>query len=178
MSTLAESALRFAAREHEGQIRKGDGAPYISHPVAVVAELMAATAELPEVVVAAAYLHDTMEDCGVTLDELTASFGSRVANVVAELTNSPGVSGKNKNYEQQARAAHYSYEASLIKAADKICNVRDLRSNPPGWPAVKVIDYIANAVAVCNAFPHQTTALSHLRAVLAREAAASLESVS
>jgi (p)ppGpp synthase/HD superfamily hydrolase len=66
---LVEAALSFAAQAHARQVRKGTDVPYIVHPVGVLLVLIEAGERDPELL-AAALLHDTVEDTGVTLDEL------------------------------------------------------------------------------------------------------------
>ncbi len=79
---LLEAALGFAARAHQGQVRKGTATPYIVHPVGVMLALQAAGESDPELL-AAALLHDTLEDAGVTAATLAELFGPRVAEIVA-----------------------------------------------------------------------------------------------
>ena len=81
MSEKLTEAIKFATEKHEGQIRKASGAPYIMHPLEVGVILCGLTAE--EDVVIAGILHDTIEMCHVTLEEITEKFGSRVAEIVS-----------------------------------------------------------------------------------------------
>ena len=74
---LVSRALVFASKMHDGMFRKGTNVPYIVHPVEV-AEIVASMTD-DEHVIAAALLHDVMEDCGVTRQELEEQFGARVA---------------------------------------------------------------------------------------------------
>lgn len=80
---LIRDARNFAFEAHEGQERDG-GEPYIVHPHQV-AEILNQTTKDPEII-AAAWLHDTVEDCGVTYEELTERFGQRVSDLVKEVT--------------------------------------------------------------------------------------------
>lgn len=82
---LPERAAAFARQAHEGQTRKFTGAPYYTH-VERVAALVASRTDRPELI-AAAYLHDTIEDCSVTYETLAQHFGHAVANIVHSLTN-------------------------------------------------------------------------------------------
>ena len=77
---MIQRAAEFAARVHEGALRKGSNMPYIVHPKEVAMIVSVMTKE-PEVV-AAAYLHDVIEDAGVTYQELEDKFGSLVAELV------------------------------------------------------------------------------------------------
>ena len=80
--TLVTQAVIFAAQAHDGAARKGSEIPYIVHPMEVVA--IASTMTDDPQVLAAAALHDVMEDCGVTFDALSERFGVRVAGLVCE----------------------------------------------------------------------------------------------
>ena len=81
---LVEKALDFANRAHAGMVRKSSKLPYIMHPME--AAVIAASVTDDECVVAAALLHDVVEDAGVTLVELEREFGARVADLVASET--------------------------------------------------------------------------------------------
>lgn len=87
MLNVCLKAVEFAVVKHNGQFRKGSGAePYVVHPIGV-AKLLAMYGLDNEAIIAAALLHDVMEDCGVTYEELTKEFGQAVANAVRELTD-------------------------------------------------------------------------------------------
>ena len=86
--TLVSDAMIFAARAHDGMLRKGTNIPYIVHPAEVAA--IAATMTEDENVLAAALLHDVMEDCGVTQAQLVQQFGERVAQLVITPVFTPG----------------------------------------------------------------------------------------
>lgn len=81
---LLEEAILFATHAHEGQIRKRAGHPYILHPMEVASILATMTNDLD--VLSAGILHDTVEDCGVSLDTLREKFGDRVAALVQSET--------------------------------------------------------------------------------------------
>jgi len=82
--TLFDEAIQFAVEKHSGAIRKRESAPYILHPLetAVIAGSMTSDEE----VLAAAVLHDTVEDTDATLEEIEARFGARIAELVASET--------------------------------------------------------------------------------------------
>lgn len=86
----------FARKAHEGQTRKFTGAPYYTH-VERVAALVRKRTDRPELI-AAAYLHDTMEDCGVTYETLAQHFGHAVANIVHALTNDDARKSNREKY--------------------------------------------------------------------------------
>ncbi|MGA2500981.1 MAG: HD domain-containing protein, partial [Tepidisphaeraceae bacterium] len=81
-------AYQVAAQQHRSQTRKDAAAtPYINHPVAVAAILCDVAGVEDVEVLAAAVLHDTVEDTGMTLDTIQSQFGLRVAGLVAECTD-------------------------------------------------------------------------------------------
>ena len=140
---LLLKALAFAAHKHRDQRRKDPAAsPYINHPIAL-AEVLAGEGGVADVeVLAAALLHDTIEDTATSHEELVNAFGSRVARIVAEVTDDKALSKSERKRLQVEHAAHLSPEAKLVKLADKICNLRDIRSSPPvGWSRKRKGEY-------------------------------------
>lgn len=120
-----QKALNLAGELHDGQERKGDGLPYIVHPVAV-AWIISEYSE-DEDVITAAILHDTVEDCEYSKEQLENDFGPRVAEMVMSVTET------NKEDPWQKRKDDYlahlekaSYEAQLICAADKLHNLQSM----------------------------------------------------
>ena len=122
---LVSKAAEFAARRHSGKERKArPDEPYINH-LAEVANILAevtdgADAEL----VAAGWLHDTVEDELATLVELRAEFGDRVAVLVDEVTDDMSLPQVQRRQRQIEDAPHKSPGAKLIKIADKVSNIR------------------------------------------------------
>ena len=86
MKKQIEKAIQFATKAHEGQTRKYTGEPYIVHPLAVMETIKTVEGHTPEMLMAAV-LHDTVEDCDVTLDQIAFHFGHCVADLVEELTD-------------------------------------------------------------------------------------------
>ena len=144
----------FAERAHEGQYRKGKpGAPkvpYIEHPRAVARILHDEAGVTDLVTLQAALLHDTMEDTGVSHENLVAEFGHEVADAVRELTNDDVASG-DKLAMQMAHARTMSPRAAAVKVADKTANLRDLLNTPPDWPADRKLKYYGDARQVVEA---------------------------
>lgn len=135
--------LDFAAHAHRDQRRKGaDAQPYITHPIALARILSVEGGIADPVVISGALLHDTIEDCDVTYQQLADRFGKAVADVVAEVTDDKSMPKARRRELQVEHAAHISPEAKLVKLADKIANVRDMASNPPhGWPDQRRHEY-------------------------------------
>ena len=126
MPNLLDSALIFAAIAHQNQKRKSTDTPYIVHPVGVMLILIEFGENEPELL-AAALLHDTIEDAGVTLNQLRQKFGERVAHIVE------GCSEPDKDDTWENRKAHTIHylktaprEIQLVSAADKLHNLRSM----------------------------------------------------
>jgi len=147
---LVVKATAFAEKAHEGQFRKGGhGIPYVTHPKSVMSTLVE-HGVTDEVVLAAALLHDVVEDCGVTVETLVAEFGADVASVVMEVTDPPGSKTKAKK-AQIEKAPTMSHRAKLVKLADKLDNVSSLVRTPPGWKPESVKGYVESATNVVRA---------------------------
>lgn len=172
---LIQRASAFARARHAGQTRKGAAAePYDIHLEEVAALVTGWGA--PEAWIAAAWLHDTVEDCPPTsLTELEALFGAQVAGLVGELTDDKALPKPARKAAQLAHAPGRSEGAALIKIADKTSNVRALRvSAPVHWDGARKRAYMDWAAAVVAALPAGHTAA---RADFARELAASRAAV-
>ena len=118
---MHQDARSFAIHAHGEQ--KYGTRPYVDH-LDEVAALARAYGEEPEVV---AYLHDTVEDTDVTLADVEARFGSKVAACVALLTDEPGATRKERKAKTYAKLATVGGPlelALLVKAADRLANVR------------------------------------------------------
>lgn len=142
--TLLLRALQFAAEKHKRQHRKDvEGSPYINHPIAV-AELLARVGGVQDAeVLAAALLHDTVEDTDATIEDIEREFGTEVRKLVAEVTDDRSLSKEERKQLQIEHAAHASVGAKLIKLGDKICNVIDVVNNPPtGWARERRAEYL------------------------------------
>lgn len=130
-SPLIEAALRVAATAHHSQQRKGAGVPYVTH-VAGVALILARAGFCDERVLAAAILHDVVEDTEVTLKQLEADFPRDVTHLVAALseTKQDAAGGKRswemrkREHLEQVRGA--SLETRAITLADKLHNLETM----------------------------------------------------
>ena len=129
-------AMIYATAAHAavGQKRKYDGAPYIVHPTRV-ADIVAKFGGT-EQQVAAAYLHDVVEDTGVTMQDIRDMFGLDIALIVDGLTDvsvpEDGNRATRKALDRQ-HTYHASAEAQFVKCADIIDNSRDIRENDPSF---------------------------------------------
>ena len=127
--TLFEEAICFAVHAHQGMIRRREGAPYILHPMEV-ASICATMTNDPEVL-AAAVLHDTVEDTDTTMVQLTETFGARVAALVATETENKRpelpeaetwFARKSETLETLAAATDPAVK--MLWISDKLSNVR------------------------------------------------------
>lgn len=131
-SPLIAKAKEKATAAHEGQMRDWGGGPYIQHP-ARVAAIIAALPGANEAMVAAAWLHDVVEDTDVPLAEIDRDFGDAVANLVMWMTNPEKLRTENRlTYKLRtfARLAEAPLQARQIKMCDRLDNVRDTPAEP------------------------------------------------
>ena len=125
---LLDRAIVFAVRAHAGTDRRGKGYPYIVHPLEAVEIVATMTAD--QELLAAAVLHDTVEDTDVTVGQVRAGFGDRIASIVAvESDEVPeGVSEEDSwHARKQAaidRLAKAGHDAKLVALGDKLSNMR------------------------------------------------------
>ncbi|OJU83569.1 MAG: hypothetical protein BGO11_05000 [Solirubrobacterales bacterium 70-9] len=127
-SELIARALAKATEAHAGQIRSGSGGlPYIEHPRMVAATL--ASRDYDESTLAAALLHDVVEDSDTTVEDLRAEFGDAIADLVATLSDDQSIeSYRDRKDEHRGRVADVDGDALAIYAADKLTNMTTLHS--------------------------------------------------
>jgi len=123
-SERVRAALRFAERAHRGQQRKGGDEPYVLHAI-TVAMLLAANGA-GEDLLCAAYLHDTVEDVGVDLEEIASSFGDEVAELVRAVTEDRLRSWHDRKTEMIEHLAEAPQNVLALKAADVCTNITDV----------------------------------------------------
>jgi guanosine-3',5'-bis(diphosphate) 3'-pyrophosphohydrolase len=129
---LVLRATAFAALKHRDQRRKdAEASPYINHPIALADLLWDLGGVRDPVVIAAALLHDTIEDTETSATELRRAFGAKVAGIVGDVTDDKRLPKERRKELQIEHAAHISKSAKLVKLADKICNLRDILASPP-----------------------------------------------
>jgi myo-inositol-1(or 4)-monophosphatase len=125
---LLDRAIVFAVRAHAGTERRGKGFPYIVHPMEAME--IVATMTPDQELLAAAALHDTVEDTDVTVDQLRAEFGDRIADLVAAESDAfvEGVSDEDSwHARKQAaidRLAKAPHDAKMVALGDKLSNMR------------------------------------------------------
>ena len=126
---LVDKAKEFATQAHAGQFRKtsitGQERPYIYHPGKVV-DFLAASAYNNEDLLAAAWLHDVIEDCGITHAHLEREFNLEVANLVRDVSHPVSIGNRKERW--LIYLAFYksgSKEAQILKLADRVCNLQE-----------------------------------------------------
>jgi len=125
---LLDRAIIFAVHAHAGTERRGKGFPYIVHPMEAVEIVATMTAD--QELLAAAALHDTVEDTDVTVEDIRREFGDRIAALVASESDTfeEGVSEEDSWHSRKRaaieRLAHASHDAKIVALGDKLSNMR------------------------------------------------------
>ncbi len=148
---LLARAFHYACKCHAQQKRKGmAGEPYVNHLADVARRVAEATGGTDINLIAAALLHDTIEDVGVGRDDLVIAFGEDVAALVVEVTDDKRLEKAERKRLQVVNAAGKSDRAKMLKLADKASNVRAMVASPPDWPDRLKRDYADWAEAVAE----------------------------
>ncbi len=127
-TSVLDKAIVFAVKAHANTERRGKGFPYIVHPMEAVE--IVATMTKDQELLAAAVLHDTVEDTGVTLDDIRCEFGDRVAKLVEEESDvfMEGVSESDSWHARKQAAIERlekaSRDAKMVAIGDKLSNAR------------------------------------------------------
>lgn len=125
---LLDRAIIFAVRAHSGTERRGKGYPYIVHPMEAMEIVATMTAD--QELLAAAALHDTVEDTDVTVEQLRAEFGERIASLVTDESDvMPEGMTEEASWHQRKQAAidrlsKASHDAKMVALGDKLSNMR------------------------------------------------------
>src|ERR1022692_1580656 len=146
------NAANFAAEKHAAQRRKGAAAePYVNHLLEVAHLISTALSEPDTNLVIAALLHDTIEDAGVTKEELIQAFGADVAELVVEVTDDKALPKAERKRLQIVNAPKKSVRAQVIKLADKTSNLRAILHSPPAdWSLQRRREYFEWAKQVVD----------------------------
>lgn len=133
---MREQALAFATLKHEGQTRKDNKTPYIVHPVGVAKIVETYGGDMNQICIAK--LHDVVEDCDCTVDEIRQEFGNDIANGVAALTNTskqdaPHLNRAARKARDNEKLAKIDKRYKLVKLADIYYNVNDLEGFNRGF---------------------------------------------
>ena len=121
-TTLFDNAAQFAIEAHRGAERRGKGFPYIIHPMEAAA-IVASVTNDPEML-AAAILHDTVEDTDVTIEQIEELFGPRVAHLVNIETAKKGATWRSRREVQIERFKQADRDSKIVALGDKLSNLR------------------------------------------------------
>lgn len=127
-SSFLDRAIKYAVDAHHNVERRGKGFPYVVHPLEAMS--IAATVTNDQEVLAAAALHDVVEDTDITIDELKKEFGERVAELVASESDNmdpgyhEGISWKDRKVAGLRRIKQSSRDAQIVALGDKLSNMR------------------------------------------------------
>jgi (p)ppGpp synthase/HD superfamily hydrolase len=159
---LLEQAFGLAREAHHGPRRQGD--TDIGHPAAV-AELLHSR-EFEHEIVAAAVLHDVVEDTEVDLPELADRFGSRICELVREMTENSAIGTYGERKAEHRERITRNRPVAAIYCADKLANAREM-DEPGEVPADKLEHYQATLEILCDSHP-ELPFLADLRRELER----------
>lgn len=126
-SNLIHKALEFAAKAHRTQVRKGTGIPYIVHPME--AALILTQANESDSLIAAALLHDTLEDTNTTAQELEDVFGETVVKFVRYMTKNDDLDWFKNQQHAIEKLGTSSREEKMLFLADKLANLRSIAAD-------------------------------------------------
>lgn len=174
---LVVRALAFATLRHTDQRRKGRRAqPYVNHLAEVALLVSEATGGSDGALVAAALLHDVVEDQGVTAAEIEATFGADVASLVMEVTDDKALEPAERKRLQVDHAPHLSARAQVLKLADKTANLRSLAEDPPAdWGITRMRAYVEWSRAVVAGLRGRSPALEAAFDTAAEEAISAID---
>ncbi len=164
---LWQTAVSYAARSHHGQFRKDEKTPFVAHPSRAAMTLAAVFGCADEAILAAAALHDTIEDTTTDYDDLAELFGRDVAGLVAALTKNATLPEAERERDYDARLARADWRARLIKLADCYDNLCDeARPAKPAKVRRKCRRAIALAKVDAAAHPETARGIAVLQAAL------------
>ena len=181
---LIDKAFRLAALYHHGQKRKYTGEPYIVHPVdvmAILTEHLYFGRDHPPIqhMLAAALLHDTLEDTYASEEALRQEMPDEVVDLVVALTDVPHEMGNRKTRKamDRERISSAGYAVQTIKCADIISNTRTIMQFDPGFAPLYLREIIALLQSMGaahhelreQAFGVVTAAFSHFRVTVTED---------
>lgn len=153
-SSLLLEAISFAARAHDGQLRKDGRTPYAAHPLRVMTILQQVFRVTDRETLAAAALHDVIEDTTTDFDDVEEHFGARVAGFVALLSKDSRLREDEREAAYRAALAAAPVEVKLCKLGDMYDNLADCGGSSPAFrdkTAKKMAGYLA---ALASDFPN------------------------
>ncbi len=160
-SSLWHKAAAFAARAHLHQTRRDDRTPYIAHPARVALIVAVEFGCTDETVLAAALLHDVLEDTTADYDDLLEHFGRGVADLVSCLSKDNRLVEPDREEKYDERLAEGTWQARLIKLADVYDNLADTATEQERQT---VLEKVRRAVALAENDPPLQKAVKIVRA--------------
>ncbi len=157
-------ALTFAAEAHRNQRRKGAAQePYVNHLIEVLDLLVQTTSNADMDMLIAALLHDVVEATATTYEDVAASFGERVAEIVRENSDDMSLPKGERRRTRIAAMAHKSRAARIVKIADVISNLRAIAVSPPaGWSAGRKLGYLEGCRQLVDAARGTETSIERI----------------
>ncbi len=140
MGKKIDRAIVLAAEAHSGQTRDG-GEDYIAHPIRVKYRLIE-HGFTDENMLAAAVLHDTIEDTYLSYSDILSNFGDEIADIVREVSSDMRYTKAERREEELDHARNMSFDAAFIKIADSIDNLSDMHS----WGEKQRKNYLSEKV--------------------------------
>lgn len=167
LSPLWQEAASFAARAHNGGVRQDGETPYIAHPLRAALTLRDLFGCEDEHAIAAALLHDVIEDTGTDYDEIEDQFGIETARLVAALSKDPRLPEAEREPAYDQALARAGWKAHLIKLADQYDNLSDV--DPSARKKVrKALEKARRAVAIAAQAPSRRPEVERAVSMLER----------
>lgn len=138
-TNIVEKARIFASTAHAGQLRKYTNEPYIVHPTEVV-EIVSTIDHTPEML-AAAWLHDVVEDTDISLQTIRQEFGDTISDLVGWLTDVSVPEDGNRSIRKKIDRDHLAKappDAQTIKVADLISNTKNIAQHDKNFAKVYI----------------------------------------
>ena len=126
MTKTVNKAKEFAKKAHEGQVRKGNGQPYFNHPQTVYEIAKSITDDVS--ILAACYLHDTIEDTPINYIDLKNEFGKEIADIVQAVSEDKSIKHWAVRKSEYLETVFSNEKAVIVAWADKMHNVADLKT--------------------------------------------------
>ena len=166
MSYIVEKAKLFATAAHAatGQNRKYTGEPYINHPAEVVDIIERNAIYYTDKQLAAAWLHDVVEDTAVTIELIAQLFGGRIAVLVENLTDISRPEDGNRAARKAIDLAHIAEcrpQAATIKVADLISNTRSIAERDPDFAKVYLPEKLEVLKVLANKADPELLKIAH-----------------
>jgi guanosine-3',5'-bis(diphosphate) 3'-pyrophosphohydrolase len=165
LSSICQRAVSFAARAHAGQLRKDKQTPYIAHPFRVALTVRHVFGVEDTTALAAALLHDTIEDTTTDYDDLLAMFGREIADTVAALTKDMRMQETPREQTYDRQLADASWQAKLVKLADVYDNFCDTFEDQQ---RAKAAEKARRAIACAGNDPRLQIAVEAVQRLLSR----------